>query len=94
MHRPKRTKKDINHSEIVNQCRELGMVVWDTADLGGGVLDLVVFWRGRCLPVEIKANDKSKFTESEVESIDKLNHVGIVPIIAYSIDDIVRRFEC
>ena len=92
MPRPKRTKKDSNHAEIVAQCRELGMIVWDVADLGGEVLDIIVYWHGKTVPVEIKSKGGS-LTEDERISLDKLNSCGIRAIVAYSIEDIVEAFE-
>jgi hypothetical protein len=92
MPRPKYTKKDLNHAEIVAQCRELGMIVWDVADLGGEVLDIIVYWRGRAIPIEIKS-EGGKLTEDERISLEKLESCGIKTVVAYSIDDIVRAFD-
>lgn len=94
MVRPRHTKKDKNHKKIVQQCRELGMVVWDTADLGGEVLDTVVFWRGRGIPVEIKRVGKeSDLTEKERTGIERLQAVGVKPIVATCIEDILKQFR-
>ena len=93
MGRPKHTKKDKNHLEIVRQCREIGMVVWDTADLGGEILDTVIFWRGKVIPVEIKSKGKEgDFTPDEKVGIDKLVAVGVRPIVATCIEDILQVF--
>jgi len=93
MGRPKYTKKDTTHKNIVKKCRKLGMVIWDTADLGGEILDLMIFWRGRAIPVEIKTPGKIKLTPKEKIGIKKLRDVGVEPIIATSIEDILKAFE-
>jgi len=93
MGRPKYTKKDTTHKSIVQECRELGMILWDTADIGGEVLDLMIFWRGRAIPVEVKTPGKIKLTEKEKIGIKKLRDVDIEPIIATSVEDILKAFE-
>jgi len=93
MGRPRHTKKDTTHKDIVQGCRELGMIVWDTADIGGEILDLMIFWRGRAVPVEIKTPGKIRLTEKEEIGIKKLRDVGVEPIIATNIEDILKAFE-
>lgn len=94
MARPKHTRRDVNHLQILRECRELGMVTWDTADLGGRVLDAIVFWRGRGVPVEIKPPDRSKrLTREERAGIEDLARVGMKAIVVTCTDDIVREFE-
>ena len=94
MCRPKHTKKDANHREILDQCKELGMVVWDTADLGGEVLDALVFWRGKCVPVEIKPPGKeATLTEGERVGIDKLAQVGVNAVVVTCLEDVVEAFR-
>lgn len=89
--RPRHTKKDLNHGEIRDGLRELGFVVWDLADLGGVVLDLLCFYRGICLPVEVKSPG-GKLTEAQEESIAQLQAVGVTPIIAESIQDVLDQW--
>jgi hypothetical protein len=91
MVRPKHTKKDKTHKDLVKDCRDLGMVVWDLADLGGEVLDLMVFWRGKALPVEVKS-PKGKLTEKEQDSIEKLRAIGVEPVIATCVEDVLKAF--
>ena len=92
--RPKRTRRDANHAKIVAQARALGIVVWDTADLGGEILDTVMCWRGFCLPVEIKAPGKrSKLTKGERSGIAGLAAVGVEAVIAEGVEDIVAAFD-
>jgi len=68
--------------------------VWDTADIGGEILDLMIFWRGRAVPVEVKSKGSAKnLTEGEREGIEKLESVGIYPVIATDIQDILDAFE-
>ncbi len=94
MSRPKRTRRDANHSHVIQECRALGIVVWDTADLGGEVLDTVMFWRGTALPVEIKAPGKENdLTENERISIEKLGSLGVRAVIATKAEDVLRAFQ-
>lgn len=44
--RPKRTRKDANHAEIVRELRDDGYTVVDVADLPGDRLDLFVGQQG------------------------------------------------
>ena len=91
--RPRRTRRDVNHSIIVIQCRALGMVVWDLADIGGKLPDLLVIWRGRCVPVEIKAPGKSaQLTDGERDGRDECADVGVDWVIAEDLDDVLRAF--
>ncbi len=50
-------RKDANHGTIARAFEQLGAGVFDTAQYGMP-LDLLVFWRGRILLVEIKDGDK------------------------------------
>lgn len=70
------------------------MVVWDVADLGGKVLDIIVFWQGKALPVEIKSKGNAEnLTEGELEGISELEEVGMPYIIATKAEDIISAFE-
>lgn len=94
MFRPKRPRKDKNHKKIVEECRERGMVVWDVADLGGKVLDIIVFWQGKAIPVEIKSEGNiNNLTEGEIEGIADLEMVNMPYIIATKAEDIFSAFE-
>jgi Holliday junction resolvase len=56
---------DANHSEIVRTLRELGCSVFDSSRMAGGFPDLVIgVNRITCL-VEIKSDDKAKFTPAQ-----------------------------
>lgn len=92
--RPKYTKPDDNQGAIVADLRKLGAVVWITASLGGEVLDLLVFWHGRCLPVEVKRPDHAAdLTKNERWSIHSLSLVGVEAIVATCTEDVVQAFE-
>ena len=94
MNRPLHTKRDVNHAELVQQLRQLGAVVWDTADLGGRVLDLVVFWRGQTRVVEVKSPEyRITYTESELDSFEELELVGVEAVVAVTVEDVVSAFE-
>jgi len=93
MIRPKHTRKDENHPQIVKDCRALGMVVIDTADIGGVVLDVVVCWRGRCLPVEIKMPARrDQLTLGERVAIEELERVGVQAVVATCLEDVLVAF--
>jgi hypothetical protein len=92
MPRPKHTKRDANHTQIVQELTQLGAVVWDLADLGGEVLDIIVFWRGQARPVEIKSTDTEDLTEKELHSIQRLQLVGVQPVVATRTEDILDQW--
>jgi len=70
------------------------MVVWDTADLGGKVLDIIVFWKGKAVPVEIKSEgNEIDLTDSERSGIEELKFVGVKAVIATRIEDILEQFK-
>ena len=93
MYRPRHTRKDANHAEIVGQLRDLGAVVFDTADLGGDVRDLVVCWSGKCLPVEIKQpGHEDRLTDGERATLRELKRVGVPPVVATDVEDVMRAF--
>ena len=56
---------DANHSIIVKTLRELGCSVFDTSRVAGGFPDLVVGRNGKTVLVEVKADEKSKFTPAQ-----------------------------
>ena len=92
--RPKHTKPDANQAQIVADLRDLGAVVWILADLGGEVLDLMVFWRGLAIPVEVKRSGcEHIITDGEHESMVALEGVGIPYAIATCAEDVLRVFE-
>jgi hypothetical protein len=86
-------KRDRNQAAIVSDLRKLGAYIWDTSPLGGEVLDLLVFWRGRARPVEVKAAGcEDDLTVGEREAIQRLRLAGIEPIIAASAEDVVEAW--
>ena len=93
MTRPKHPRRDANHQAILDGCRALGIVVWDTSDEGGQVLDCVMFWRGRCVPVEIKTPGHERdFTDGEVEGMRALSAQGVPPCVATCVEDVLMAF--
>ena len=92
--RPKYTRRDINHAEVVKDLRDMGMVVWDLADCGGKILDLMVFWRGMAVPVEVKQPGQERnLTEDERASMLELETVGIWPVICVCAEDVKEHIE-
>ena len=93
MKRPRYTKPDRNQSTLITQLRALGAVVWDLHDLVG-TLDLLVCWRGRCIPVEVKApGHETDFTANEHETLMALRYVGVKPVVASDLDDVLGAFD-
>jgi len=93
MTRPKHTKPDGNQASIVAILRSLGFVVWITADLGGDVLDLIVFKDGQARVVEVKRpRHRHMLTPNEQASIDALAFVGVKAIVAETWRDVVTAF--
>lgn len=100
--RPKHTRHDSNHAEIVHELRRAGCVVIDVSDLGANAsddhpLDLFVLnpQGTRWLQVEIKSDRDAPFTVSERVYLKRLNcwppeepHVAPV-IMAYSARDVL-----
>ncbi len=92
--RPKHPKPDTNQSQIVNELRNLGVVVWVTASLATPILDLVAFWRGIALVVEVKVPGAEKrLTDGEREGIRKLAQVGVEVVVATCTEDVVTALD-
>ena len=92
-YRPRRTRKDRNQAQIVRELRSLGAVVWDLADMGGEVLDLLVCWRGKCLPVEIKRPGcEEDLTHGEIVALLELGSVGVEALVATCTEDVLQAF--
>lgn len=79
---------DANHSLIVKTLRDLGCSVFDTSRVAGGFPDLVVgVNRVTCL-VEIKADEKAKFTPAQEAFM--LNWQGSTVARIDSVDAAIR----
>ena len=91
--RPRHTKPDANQSIIVTQCRALGMIVWDLHNCGGKVSDLLVIYRGRCVPVEVKAPGKrDDLTQGERDGQRECDDVGVKWCVAENLHDVLEAF--
>jgi len=92
--RPRHTKPDVNHAEVRDDCRAAGMVVWDLKDMGGKLPDLLCVWRGRCVPVEVKAPGKSDdLTDGERDGMAECADAGVAWVIAESAEDVLEAFD-
>jgi hypothetical protein len=96
MPRTRHPKRDANHAEVVQGCRDAGLEVWDDlADLGGAVLDILVAGYNvkrhdyEMVMVEIKPDEKAPFTEAERRILEEQPHTTMV---AYCAEDVLRRF--
>ena len=57
MTKPKYGRTDANHAEVIGWFEQLGCIVTDTSQVGGGFPDIVCGLIGRTLLVEIKTAD-------------------------------------
>jgi hypothetical protein len=70
------------------------MVVFDTANVGGTCPDAFICWRGRCVPVEIKAPGKrDDLTDGERKGLADCAYVGVPWVIACDLDDVLDAFQ-
>jgi len=91
--RPRHAKPDKNQREIVNQCRELGFVVWNLSNVGGKVADTLMMYGGKCIPVEIKSpGKKNKLTQGEKEGMAECADVDVLWIVAECLEDVLIGF--
>jgi len=90
-----RAKVDSNHREIVSALRDAGASVQSLAQIGRGVPDLLVGWRGKNFCFEVK--DKSKKpSERELTTDEKAWHyawTGQVCVIE-TVEDAFKVLEC
>ena len=94
MPRPKRTRRDTNQGQLVEDLRTIGAYVQDTADLGGEVLDLLVCYRSHCIPVEVKQPGCERdLTDDEREAMRTMNAHGVIPFIVTSVEDFLELFR-
>ena len=95
MARPRHTKRDANHQDVIDGCRAAGLNVWDLADVGGDVLDLIVAGYNvhkhayEQIWVEVKPDEHAPFTEAEKRILEANPYTTLV---AYSAADVLRRF--
>lgn len=81
-------KVDVNHSLIVKTLRDLGCSVFDTSRVAGGFPDLVVGRNNKTVLVEIKADEKSKFTPAQ--ELFMMNWRGSAVARIDSVDSAIR----
>lgn len=81
-------KVDVNHSLIVKTLRDLGCSVFDTSRVGGGFPDIVVGKNNKTILVEIKANEKSKYTPAQ--ELFMMNWRGSAVARIDSVDSAIR----
>lgn len=81
-------RTDNNHSEIVKTLRQLGCSVFDTSRVGGGYPDLTIGKNNKTVLVEIKANEKSKFTPAQ--ELFMMNWRGSAVVRINDVDGAIR----
>ena len=88
--RPKYPKPDANQAQIITELGQLGAWIINTSTIGGVTLDLVVCWRGLCIPVEIKVPGcELDLTDGEKMAIEQLHQRGIPAFVATCTEDVV-----
>ena len=94
MPRPRHTKRDANHQDVIDGCRAGGLTVWDISDMPG-LLDLIVAGYNvhthnhEQIMVEVKPDEKAPFTEAEIRILEENPHTTMV---AYSAECVLKRF--
>jgi Holliday junction resolvase len=63
----RRITRDGNHLEIVKRLREHGVQVLDLATSGDGTPDVLAYYRGRTMFIEIKAMEKAAVKRSQIK---------------------------
>jgi len=81
-------RTDSNHAWIVKAFRDLGCSVFDTSRVAGGFPDILVGKNGITVLVEIKADDKKKFTAAQ--DMFMLNWRGSTVSRIQDIDGVIR----
>ncbi len=81
-------RTDNNHSEIVKTLRQLGCSVFDTSRVAGGFPDLVVGKNKVTCLVEIKQNEKSKYTSAQ--ELFMMNWRGSTVVRINDVDGAIR----
>jgi len=79
---------DSNHADIVKTLRDLGCSVFDTSRVAGGFPDLVVGRNNITCLVEVKADEKSKFTPAQ--ELFMMNWRGSTVARIDSVDSAIR----
>lgn len=64
-------KVDENQKIIISALRALGATVFDASGIGKGFPDLVVGKNNQTVLVEVKSGPKKKFTEAQLDFINK-----------------------
>ena len=91
--RPKYPKPDANQNDVIVDLVALGFYVQDMSKLGGEVLDLLCFWRGVCLPVEVKMPGcEDDLTDGEKVGMFRMLSRGVEAIIATCAEDVIRQW--
>lgn len=78
---------DTNHRLIVETLRTIGCSVFDASGIGKGFPDLVIGIRGKTILVEVKASAKAKFTDAQLDFMERWNGSPVWRV--ESVDDAV-----
>lgn len=85
-------RKDANHNPIESAFRQIGAGVYDAAN-DNAPYDLILFWRGQTIFVEIKdgtkAPSRQKLTPKAIEFHDTCTRHGGKVVIVRSVEEAV-----
>lgn len=92
---PHRKRKDINQKQIIEALNKLGASVINLSNVGGGVPDIIVGFRGLTIPIEIK-NDSNWYGKKGLSTSQKTFRAswrGGEIYTANTIDDIINILQ-
>lgn len=73
------SRKDANHSTIIDDLRKRGVTVADLSTMGGGICDIATDFRQRTVFHEIKCGPKAELKKSQVRFLSLWSgYCGIV----------------
>lgn len=90
---PRSTKPDANQQEIVDKCRQAGMLIIIQSQYRGHDYDLLIGHNGLWLIFEVKQSEKSKLTDNEVIFGARCKNKGLPIYYVSSFEEIVRLFN-
>lgn len=88
-----RRRVDENQADIVAALKKIGSCVIDLSGVGGGVMDLLVIFRGRVLMIEVKNPAKPKadqsLTPAQIRVHAEIGRAGAEVHIVRTIDEAI-----
>lgn len=82
---------DENQKEIVKALRLMGADVYDLSKVGNGIPDLMVATQGETILVEVKSNEKARYTDHQLKYLS--NWRGGLVVRVNSVDDAIAMLQ-